>query len=542
MFKKWFFPFILAVCLCLPVLATVTDNYAPVQLETDGAEDEFDFGFKVFADTDLVVAVIDETTLVSTAQTLTTDYTVTRSTTVDGGTITFVSAPADANYVSITRNIPGTQATRIPRLGLFKAKHLENALDKLTLLVQENEDALDRTPSFILGSETSDIVFPEPVTDTVIGWNTAADALETKTLAGLPVATTGNFLYYNGTSWVETDKVSLVGGVLTATGNVVGNINGTVGGTTPAAGAFTTITSTGNVNFDGGAIYNTSSADKDFRIKSDTLSDALYLEGSSGFLGLQTADPEVRLHVRDVSTGNASFFETYSTNNNDNSAIHLRKSSSGTIGNKAETASGEANGTIHFLGVGSAGGFGKGASIYGTQNGAAGASYVPTVLRLVTYSPTAQNASQLVLHNTGAVMMGTDTPIGTGLNISNGGLSLVLGANDGAKTKTNVTAKKGRIVTPHWTNAEEPMAMISSFANENDNHVFIGGYGTSSNAATKISFYTAANTTTVEGTRQLEIASDGTATFTGGIKFPTSDPSVAGAWWDNSGTLTKSSG
>ena len=31
-------------------------------------------------------------------------------------------------------------------------------------------------------------------------------------------------------------------------------------------------------------------------------------------------------------------------------------------------------------------------------------------------------------------------------------------------------------------------------------------------------------------------------TSTGGIVFPTSDPSVAGAWWDDAGTLTKSSG
>jgi len=31
-------------------------------------------------------------------------------------------------------------------------------------------------------------------------------------------------------------------------------------------------------------------------------------------------------------------------------------------------------------------------------------------------------------------------------------------------------------------------------------------------------------------------------TSSGGIIFPTSDPAVAGAWWDNAGTLTKSSG
>ena len=32
------------------------------------------------------------------------------------------------------------------------------------------------------------------------------------------------------------------------------------------------------------------------------------------------------------------------------------------------------------------------------------------------------------------------------------------------------------------------------------------------------------------------------AVSSGGIIFPSSDPGVAGAWWDNSGTLTKSSG
>lgn len=28
----------------------------------------------------------------------------------------------------------------------------------------------------------------------------------------------------------------------------------------------------------------------------------------------------------------------------------------------------------------------------------------------------------------------------------------------------------------------------------------------------------------------------------GGLTFPTVDPAIAGAWWDNAGTLTKSAG
>ena len=59
-----------------------------------------------------------------------------------------------------------------------------------------------------------------------------------------------------------------------------------------------------------------------------------------------------------------------------------------------------------------------------------------------------------------------------------------------------------------------------------------------------------------DGTQELKVfvGADGAFTISladpngtlgpadGGIKFPTSDPHVAGAWWDNAGTLTKSAG
>lgn len=40
----------------------------------------------------------------------------------------------------------------------------------------------------------------------------------------------------------------------------------------------------------------------------------------------------------------------------------------------------------------------------------------------------------------------------------------------------------------------------------------------------------------------LDDGEAGTATFAGGIIFPTADPHIAGAWWDDAGTLTKSAG
>jgi len=40
----------------------------------------------------------------------------------------------------------------------------------------------------------------------------------------------------------------------------------------------------------------------------------------------------------------------------------------------------------------------------------------------------------------------------------------------------------------------------------------------------------------------FRVAATGAVTVTGGIIFPTSDPHIVGAWWDNAGTLTRSSG
>ena len=36
--------------------------------------------------------------------------------------------------------------------------------------------------------------------------------------------------------------------------------------------------------------------------------------------------------------------------------------------------------------------------------------------------------------------------------------------------------------------------------------------------------------------------SNGLTVGDGGVILPTSDPEIAGAWWDNAGTLTKSAG
>jgi hypothetical protein len=47
-----------------------------------------------------------------------------------------------------------------------------------------------------------------------------------------------------------------------------------------------------------------------------------------------------------------------------------------------------------------------------------------------------------------------------------------------------------------------------------------------------------------QGSDELVVASGGKITIEAGgaLILPTADPHIAGAWWDNSGTITKSSG
>jgi hypothetical protein len=162
-----------------PALATVTDTYTPVQLTGDGSDTTFDFDFKIFNNTDLVVAIVDPDTLVATTQTLGTDYSVSINTSTAGGTVTFGAAPDDGDYVSIRRSIPVTQSTDIPSGGLFREQQIENALDKQTLVSQQLKEFQDRAVvQNPYATAISDLTLPLPSAGKPIKWNDDADGLE----------------------------------------------------------------------------------------------------------------------------------------------------------------------------------------------------------------------------------------------------------------------------------------------------------------------------------------------------------------------------
>ena len=77
---------------------------------------------------------------------------------------------------------------------------------------------------------------------------------------------------------------ALVGTNITGTATAF-NINGTVGATTPDAGSFTTL------NTSGAVVFNDAGADVDFRVEGDTDANLLFVDASSDCVGIGTSSP-----------------------------------------------------------------------------------------------------------------------------------------------------------------------------------------------------------------------------------------------------------
>jgi microcystin-dependent protein len=162
-FPKILCGFLVGVGLALGLaFATVTGTYTPIRVSADGLTTEYSFGFQVPAQTDLVVQLVNASTLAVTNQTLVSNYTVTLSKSVPGGHVDFVTPPASGQYVQMYRNIALTQPIDIPAGGLFREVQIENALDRNVLLLQQQQDQINRAWLLPIGSGTEfNIPVPE---------------------------------------------------------------------------------------------------------------------------------------------------------------------------------------------------------------------------------------------------------------------------------------------------------------------------------------------------------------------------------------------
>ena len=140
---------------------TVSTSTSFVSYAGNGSLTTFAYTFKIFQDSDLLVTLVNDTTGVETTQVLTTDYTVSGAGSAGGGNVTFTTAPASGTTVKIRRVLPVTQETDYVANDPFPAEAHEDALDKLTMLVQQeaaNSDLAIQFPEGDVGSGLNNIV------------------------------------------------------------------------------------------------------------------------------------------------------------------------------------------------------------------------------------------------------------------------------------------------------------------------------------------------------------------------------------------------
>jgi hypothetical protein len=116
----------------------------------------------------------------------------------------------------------------------------------------------------------------------------------------------------------------------------------------------------------------------------------------------------------------------------------------------------------------------------------------------------------------GNVGIGTASP-GAKIDIQSGaGITALFGADVNAITRSDNTRKFARIGGYHYSNEEQPIGfMVYDCQSDTDARIYIGGGDSNVNAATSLTFYTAANATTTTGTIALTIDSSQNATFAG---------------------------
>ena len=104
-----------------------------------GIQTVFPFSFKVFQASDVLVIQTDLTGL-ETTQTLTSQYTVSLNSNQDtspGGTVTMLTAPPSGYLLTLSSQVQALQSTNLTNAGNFYPQVVNNALDYLTVLVQQ---------------------------------------------------------------------------------------------------------------------------------------------------------------------------------------------------------------------------------------------------------------------------------------------------------------------------------------------------------------------------------------------------------------------
>ena len=136
---------------------TVSSSTNKASYNGNGSTTVFAYNFKIFDQDDLTV-IIRSATGTETVKTITTDYTVSGVGNDGGGNVTMGTAPASGETITILREQDLVQELYLVPNDPFPANLMEDALDRLTFMVQQHDEELARS---IKASKTNTITSTE---------------------------------------------------------------------------------------------------------------------------------------------------------------------------------------------------------------------------------------------------------------------------------------------------------------------------------------------------------------------------------------------
>jgi hypothetical protein len=160
---------------------TLSTTANRVSYAGDGSTVSFSIPF-LFLVNSHIEATLRSSAGVETTWTLGTQYTLTGAGLANGGTLTVDTSPTDytpatGETLVIRRVVPETQETDYPEGGAFPASAHEQALDKLTMLIQQNSEKIARSLKIPVTDEGIDTTL-DSVTDRaskILGFDSAGD-------------------------------------------------------------------------------------------------------------------------------------------------------------------------------------------------------------------------------------------------------------------------------------------------------------------------------------------------------------------------------
>lgn len=192
---------------------TVSSSDNKISYAGNGSTTIFAYGFKIFADSDLLV-VLRDALGTETTQILASHYSVTGAGGDSGGNVVMITAPASGETLTIKRELPLTQETDYIEGDDFPADAHEFALDRTVMLVQQQQEVFSRA---VVGKVTTDwaavdLTLPDPVAGKAIGWNADGTALENLSdMSGEAISALGRALIDDTTTADARDTIEAAG-------------------------------------------------------------------------------------------------------------------------------------------------------------------------------------------------------------------------------------------------------------------------------------------------------------------------------------------